>query len=58
MPSQTLKEENWRRFELIVAGFPPAIAEKIARRSDIDLHKAAELLERGCDPKVAFRILR
>ena len=56
--SQTILEENWRMFELVLAGYPQTIAGKISRRPDIDLHEAVHLLEKGCDPKTAFRILR
>jgi hypothetical protein len=48
--------EAWRLHVLLRAGYPLRIAERIAR-SDADLHKAVEMLDRGCSPVVAARIL-
>ena len=39
--------EHWRSSELERAGYPPDVAAELAARSDIDLHGAAELLQRG-----------
>jgi hypothetical protein len=49
--------ERWRADELIRAGFDPEQAMTLAMRHDIDLHTAASLLERGCPPDLALRIL-
>ena len=48
---------DWREEELLRAGYPPVAARRLARRHDIDLHKAVDLLRAGCDPKLAARIL-
>ena len=49
--------ERWRAEELERAGYDVAAAERIAGRHDIDLHRAVELLARGCPPELALRIL-
>jgi hypothetical protein len=47
---------SWRLHQLIEAGYPVHIAERLAH-SDADLHRAVELLRSGCDAKVAAEIL-
>lgn len=47
----------WRLRTLIDAGYPVAAAERIAARTDVDLHKAVELVKAGCDPATAADIL-
>jgi len=49
--------ESWRGERLRSAGFTPEAAEQLAGRHDVDLHDAIELVERGCPPDVAVRIL-
>ena len=49
--------ERWRADELMRAGFDPAAAIALASRLDIDLHRAAELLDRGCSSELALKIL-
>jgi hypothetical protein len=49
--------ERWRAEELERAGYAPRSAAKIAIRPDIDLHLAVDLLERGCPPDLALKIL-
>jgi len=49
--------EHWRASELERAGYPADLAAELATRSDIDLHRAADLLERGCTPELAASIL-
>ena len=39
------------------AGFDPDSAHTLAARPDIDLHRAAELIDRGCPPELALQIL-
>jgi hypothetical protein len=53
---RTEQVEAWRLHVLLQAGYPLRIAERIAR-SDADLHKAVDMLDRGCSPVVAARIL-
>jgi hypothetical protein len=49
--------ELWRREELERGGYPPDAARAIAERHDVDLRAAVALLERGCPPETALRIL-
>jgi hypothetical protein len=49
--------ERWRADELMRAGFDPASALELAARFDIDLHRATELVDRGCAPELAVQIL-
>jgi len=48
---------SWRASQLLEAGYDPRTAEEIARCSQIDLHKACEMLEQGCEPDLAAKIL-
>ena len=48
--------ESWRLTVLLDAGYPPELAELIAE-SKADLHAAVDLLERGCPPPLAARII-
>jgi len=47
----------WRRRQLEEAGFSPLLATVVARDSRYDLHGLLELLEHGCSPELAVRIL-
>ena len=47
----------WRYDQLEDAGYPVELAIALAERADVDLHKAIELLERGCTVDEAIRIL-
>jgi hypothetical protein len=49
--------ERWRVEELERAGYDRDDAVELAGRSYVDLHLAVELLERGCPPATAVRIL-
>jgi hypothetical protein len=48
---------TWRREQLAVSGFPPSLATRIANDSRYDLHALIELVECGCLPELAVRIL-
>jgi hypothetical protein len=48
---------RWRREQLVGSGFAPGLASRVAENTDYDLHALIELVERGCDPLVAMRIL-
>lgn len=50
------KVESWRLHVLMEAGYPLPLAERIAG-SDVDLHRAVELLTNGCTPETAAEIL-
>ena len=48
---------RWRREQLVGSGFAPALAARVAENTDYDLHALIELVERGCPPELAVRIL-
>ena len=48
---------GWRQVQLLRAGFTPPLAASIARERTMDLHALIELVERGCPPELAARIL-
>jgi hypothetical protein len=48
---------RWRAEELKRAGYPDGLAESIAARADIDLHRALDLLGEGCPAELAAAIL-
>jgi hypothetical protein len=48
---------GWRREQLVASGFTPQAAERLAGDDRYDLHALIELVERGCPPEVAERIL-
>ena len=50
------KVASWRLHQLIEAGYPVHLAERLAH-SEADLHRARELVRQGCDAKVAAEIL-
>jgi hypothetical protein len=56
--SERERVERWRAEELERAGYDPASARELAARSDVDLHRAIELLEAGCPVELALAILR
>jgi hypothetical protein len=49
--------EQWRAEALERAGYPAQAAVELAARTDVDLHRAAELLKAGCTPELALQIL-
>jgi hypothetical protein len=49
--------ERWRTAELMRVGFPGDDAVALAARLDVDLHEAVALVQRGCPPELAIRIL-
>ena len=54
--SEREKVESWRLHVLIEAGYPLPLAEKIAH-SEADLHRAVELVIKGCKHETAAEIL-
>jgi hypothetical protein len=48
---------QWRARRLRSAGFPVDLAQRLARTERIDLHRLLELVDRGCPPHLAARIL-
>jgi hypothetical protein len=49
--------ESWRAEALERAGYDRGAALRLAQRQDVDLHRAVELLEAGCPPELALKIL-
>ena len=47
----------WRRHVLRRAGFEAELARELAGDSRVDLHDLLELVDRGCPPHLAARIL-
>ena len=48
---------RWRREQLVESGFAPALAARLAENTRYDLHALIELVELGCQPELAVRIL-
>jgi hypothetical protein len=48
---------NWRQLELEQCGFAPPLAARVARHERYDLHQLIELVQQGCSPALAVRIL-
>jgi hypothetical protein len=48
---------RWRRQRLIDSGFPPSAAVRLADDVRYDLHALIELVECGCPPELAARIV-
>ena len=55
-PSERAKVESWRLHVLMEAGYALSLAERIAA-TEVDLHRAVELLDAGCSPETAAEIL-
>ncbi|HET9286212.1 MAG TPA: hypothetical protein VFO26_01525 [Gaiella sp.] len=47
----------WRRQQLVDSGFQFPLAARLANDSRYDLHALIDLVERGCGPDLAARIL-
>jgi len=54
--SELTKVVGWRLLVLVEAGYPPRLAERLAS-SDVDLHRAVDLVLRGCRHETAAEIL-
>ncbi len=55
--SELTQVERWRVDELERAGYDARAATTLAARHDIDLHRAVDLLRKGCSPELALQIL-
>ena len=47
----------WRRDQLVRSGFPFPLAAQLAEDARWDIHVLIELVESGCAPELAARIL-
>jgi hypothetical protein len=54
-PSTSIAE--WRRERLCAAGFSSDLAAALAADTAVDLHAALDLIDRGCPPDLAARIV-
>ena len=48
---------RWRRDQMTRSGFPLPLASRLATDPRYDLHALIELVECGCQPDLAVRIL-
>ncbi|HEY1539158.1 MAG TPA: hypothetical protein VGF63_07160 [Solirubrobacteraceae bacterium] len=48
---------DWRRRRLMAAGFTPTLACRLSQDDEIDLHELLVLVDLGCPPELAARIL-
>ena len=55
--SELERVERWRAEALERIGYDASSAALLASRHDVDLHRAIELVEQGCSPEIALRIL-
>jgi len=56
-PTELERVENWRCWQLILAGMECSRARRLSR-TDADLHKTLRLLAAGCPEHLAFEIMR
>jgi hypothetical protein len=49
---------QWRRAQLLQAGVPRSLAARVAQDERHDLHELIQLVEHGCAPALAVRILK
>ena len=47
----------WRAEQLECAGYDAREASRLAKRHDVDLHLAVDLVKRGCSTALALKIL-
>jgi hypothetical protein len=47
----------WRRQRLLSAGFDEVTARRLAAQTTVDLHAVLNLVDRGCPPSLAARIM-
>ena len=47
----------WRRSLPVEAGFEPELARELSSHAGYDLHDLLNLVDRGCSPPLAARIL-
>jgi hypothetical protein len=56
-PTPLVSVEAWRTEVLQAAGYPTQVAAALALCHDVDLHQAVDLIDNGCPPLTALRIL-
>jgi hypothetical protein len=55
--TRTAETGTWREARLIEAGFDSELARDFAHDDAVDLHRLLELVDRGCPPHLAARIM-
>jgi len=55
--SQYADVTAWRRRRLLESGFDESLAAWVAETPGVDLHAVLTLVDRGCPPDTAIRIL-
>lgn len=55
--TESERVERWRTDELLRVGYDFETATVLAAELAVDLHAALDLIERGCPPDLAARIL-
>lgn len=55
--SVTCSDVAWREARLRVAGFEQETASQLSEEGAVDLHELLGLVDRGCPPHLAARIL-
>ena len=55
--TESVRVQQWRAEELEKVGYDPISAVELAARPDVDLHLAIRLVQQGCPPETALRIL-
>jgi hypothetical protein len=48
---------GWRLHRLLDAGFPADLGRRLASLPGLDLHALLDLVDRGCPPELAVRIV-
>lgn len=55
--AKTADVTAWRRRRLLESGFEESMATRLADTPGVDLHALLNLVDRGCPPATAIRIL-
>jgi len=56
-PRPSAEVVRWRLGRLRAAGFAEGLALALAAEGDVDLHALLDLVDRGCPPHLAARIM-
>jgi hypothetical protein len=51
------RSSEWRLHRLVRAGVPAELADAVAHDHRFDVHALLELLDHGCEPRLAIRIV-
>lgn len=56
-PHLPMDVAEWRRRRLLDAGLPTDLVASLANQPRLDLHELLQLVDRGCPPELAAKIL-